>query len=348
MKLFDKDKTLAERKKLNKKLIIIGSIVAGICLVLSVFVSYAQSMVTSPNSDDTGSVNFIIESGQGSGDIATNLRDAGLLRNRFIFILYLNYIQAGDNLQAGEYDIPRNLTMVELADYISHGKEAENKITFPEGWTLEKMGVRLEANNVVTKADFLAATKKSYDFDFLKDKPAGVDLEGFLYPDTYIFERDITAEGVVEKMLTNFDKKLTPEVEAKVAASDMNLYQVVTLASVVEREAVSEKDRRLVAGVFLKRLDIGMPLQSDVTVLYALGRDKGSVSLADTQVDSPYNTYRVAGLPLGPVCNPSMEAIEAVLNPTKSDYLYFLAAPDGTVYYSSTVEGHNANKANYL
>lgn len=347
MKLFDKNKTLEERKKFNKKLIIFGIVLGAICLVLSVFVSYAQSMVTSPNSDDSSTVHFVIESGEGSGDIATNLREVELLKSRFIFILYLNYIQAGDSLQAGEYDIPRNLNMVELANYISHGKTAENKLTFPEGWTLEKMADRLAANNIVPKANFLAAAKKNYDYDFLVGKPAGVDLEGFLYPDTYIFDKDVTADEVVQKMLTNFDKKLTPEIRAKVDGSGLSLYEVITLASIVEREVAKADDRKLVASVFLNRLDIDMALESCATIQYITGDSKKQFTYEETRVPSPYNTYINKGLPPGPIGNPSIDSIQAVLEPEESNYLYFLSA-DGTTYFSRTFEEHEAKKAKYL
>jgi UPF0755 protein len=347
MKFNKKEKTLLERKKFNKKLIILGTIFAVIFLSLSIFAGYTQKEINAPNSEDTSKTHFVIESGEGSGDIAKRLRDAKLMQNRFIFILYLSYTKSGDKLQAGEYDIPRNLNMIQLAEFLTTGKVTVNKVTFPEGWTLEKMGERLEANNIVTKVDFLEATKKDYDYDFLEGKPANVDLEGFMYPDTYIFEKNITADEVVIKMLNNFDKRLTKEMRDKVGKTGMSLYEVITLSSIVEREVAKAEDRKLVASVFLNRLEIGMALESCATIQYITGENKKQFTYAETRVASPYNTYTNRGLPPGPIGNSSTDSILAVLEPQESNYLYFLSA-DGVTYFSRTLEEHEAKKARYL
>lgn len=209
------------------------------------------------------------------------------------------------------------------------------------------MGERLEANGIVTKKDFLEAAKKDYDYDFLEGKPSTVDLEGFLYPDTYIFEKDVTADEVVGKMLENFDKKLTADIKAKADKSDLSLYEIVTLASVVEREVAKPSDRRLVASVFSNRLEIGMALESCATIQYITGENKKQFTYAETRVASPYNTYINRGLPPGPIGSPSIDSILAVIEPEDSGYLYFLSA-DGTTYFSRTFEEHEAKKARYL
>lgn len=342
-----KEKTLSERKKLNKKLIVIGVTITIICLVLLAMAAYARKVIGTPNSDDLAAVHITVEQGEGSADIATKLSDANLLKNRFIFIAYLNIISAGDKLQAGEYDIPKNLTMIQLAEFLTTGKVTVSKVTFPEGWTLAKMGERLEANNIVSKDDFLAAAKKDYEYDFLVGKPDNIDLEGFLYPDTYIFEKNVTADGVVQKMLQNFDKKLTSEIRSKAENSDLSLYEVITLASIVEREVAKPDDRKLVSSVFLNRLEIGMALQSCTTIQYITGENKKQFTYAETRVPSPYNTYINRGLPPGPIGNPSIDSILAVLEPRDSNYLYFLSA-DGTTYFSRTLDEHETKKAKYL
>lgn len=346
--IFEKShKSLAERKKTNRRLIIGGLIAAVLCLVLLIFLFYSQRIISAPNSSDNTTTHIVVEPGQGSGDIANELRDAGLIKNRFVFILYLNLMKAGDKLQAGEYDIPRNLNMVQMTDLLKHGFVVEDKVTFPEGWTLVKMGERLESKGIVTKNDFLAAAKKDYDYDFLKSKPATVDLEGFLYPDTYIFEKDVTADEVVQKMLQNFDKKLTAEIRTKARTSELSLYEIITLASIVEREVAKPEDRRLVASVFLNRLEIGMALESCATIQYITGDSKKQFTYAETRIASPYNTYINRGLPPGPIGNPSIDSIRAVIEPQESNYLYFLSS-DGTTYFSKTFEEHEAKKAKYL
>lgn len=317
----------------------------------SIFAAMYSNAVNTPNKGSSAQQVFVISSGQGLEKIANNLHDQKLVSNVFVFELYMKAAGLSGKVQAGEYKIAGNLNMKNLAQLITLGKITTNKITIPEGWTNVQIGNYLESNTTITKAQFLAAAK--YDptrdsYSWLSGMSSGQSLEGFLYPDTYQISLHPTADEVVKKMLANFDKKLTPAMRAQIKTSGMNTYEVVTLASVVEKEAVKTADRKLVAGVFEKRLSLGMPLQSDVTVLYAEGREKGEVSYLDTQVNSPYNTYKVAGLPAGPVCNPSIESIQSVLSPTKSNYLYFLAAPDGTVYYAATVDQHNSNKAKYL
>jgi UPF0755 protein len=178
-------------------------------------------------------------------------------------------------------------------------------------------------------------------------KPGNVDLEGFLYPDTYIFEKNVTADEVVEKMLQNFDKKLTAGIKARAKNSELSLYEVITLASIVEREVAKPEDRKLVGSVFLNRLEIGMALESCATIQYITGENKKQFTYAETRVASPYNTYINRGLPPGPIGNPSIDSILAVIEPQDSNYLYFLSA-DGTTYFSRTLDEHETKKAKYL
>lgn len=313
---------------------------------------YVKKTIESANNGSGEKVNFTVKAGESLDQISKNLEDAKIIKSDFIFSLYIKASKRSGSIQAGEYQIAGNLNMKEVAGIITAGQVFSNRITIPEGWTLDKMAARVASQGIATKGEFLTAAKyqKSRDGKFLSlaDLKEGDSLEGFLYPDTYELSKKANANELITKMLTNFDQKLTPEIRAKIKTSGMNTYEVVTLASMVEREAVKESDRKLVAGVFERRLNLGMPLQSDVTVLYALKQDKKSVTWEDTKVDSPYNTYKVVGLPAGPICAPSIQSINAVISPTKSDYLYFLAAPNGTVYYSTTVEQHNVYKEKYL
>lgn len=318
-----------------------------LAIVLVILGLWIKSTINSPNSTNDSKISFTISPGEGSGDIATRLEKEKAIKNRFVFILYLNLRRSSDKIQTGDYMIPLNLTMIQLADLITEGQTVTNKITIPEGWTKEEIADYLSDNNIVSKEDFLAEIKKDFDYSFLSDKPKGTDLEGYLYPDTYILSSKPTAEEIVKKMLDNFDQKYTEKLRDKAKASNMNMQEIVTLASIVEREVASSEDRKTVAGIFLNRLNNDMFLESCATIQYILGEDKNQFSYAETRTPSPYNTYINLGLPEGPIGNPSMDSIEAVLYPTKSSYFYFLSA-DGKTYFSRTIDEHNAKKAQYL
>jgi UPF0755 protein len=336
-----------------KKIKWLAPVAVGVVIIIFGLISaaYVKRTVENPNSTDATKKGFSVKQGQSLDEVAKNLEAAKLIKSDFVFSLYMKASKRAKKIQAGDYQIPGNLNMKDVAGIITFGQVSATRITIPEGWTLDQIGDYLEKQKVVKKADFLASAKyqaeRDKKYSFLGELKEGDSLEGFLYPDTYELSKDADSNEIITKMLANFEKKFSG-LQGKVAGSGMNTYEVVSLASMVEREAVSAADRKMVAGVFEKRLDFGMPLQSDVTVLYALKSTKKDVTYADTQVDSPYNTYRVVGLPAGPICNPSIVAIDAVLNPTKSNYLYFLAAPDGKVYFSTTVDQHNALKAKYL
>jgi len=337
-------------KNKKKAWLIPALIVAFVLIFVFGFILYARSVVNTPNNGSAEKKNFVILQGQGSGDIATQLKKDKLISNRFIFILYLNYKKMGDKLQAGEYQIAGNLKMTDVASIVTTGKIVTNKITIPEGWTNERIANHIDQNTTISKNDFLkaAAYRPERDkYEFLSDLKPGDSLEGFLYPDTYQISLNPTADEIVEKMLYNFDKKLTNQDRAKIKTSGMTTYEVVTLASVVEREVAKADDRKLVASVFLNRLNSDMPLESCATVQYILNSNKTIFSYEETRTPSPYNTYINAGLPKGPIGNPSIDSIEAVLFPEKSNYFYFLSA-NGVTYFSKTLEEHNTKKYQYL
>lgn len=292
-------------------------------------------------------VDLVITKGETVQAITKDLQDKNLIERGLPFLFYLKYKGLSGQLIAGEYQIQTGLTPLQVLDILTSGRVASKKITIPEGWTISDIGDYLQKSKVVTKDEFIAATRKEYNYDFLSNKPASVGLEGYLFPDTYQVSLKASAEDIVNKMLTNFDNKLTSALKAEVAGSGMNLHQVLTLASIVEREASKPEDRKVVAGIFSARLKDDMPLQSDVTVLYVLGVKDKILTDADLKVVSPYNTYLNKGLPIGPINNPGIEAIEAVLNPTITEYRYFLAA-DGKVYYSKTLAEHQEKVIKYL
>ncbi len=249
-----------------------------------------------------------------------------------------------------------------------NAKAPEQQLTIIEGWTNAQIAGAVADKGLMAANDFLAAEKNfdSTSYPLLNSKPKDADLEGFLFPDTYrvakyAAESTITiADAVIKKMLDNFSAKFTPQMAAEARSRGYNVFQIVTLASIVEKEtgrnAVTDaekasllSERKIVAGIFYNRLAAGMPLQSDATVNYVTGKNAPQASLNDIATDSPYNTYKYAGLPPGPICNPSLSSLEAALEPTQTDYLYFLTRPDtGQAVYAKTYQEHLANKRKYL
>lgn len=213
--------------------------------------------------------------------------------------------------------------------YVPLPPRPEEIITIIPGWDLKRVAVYLASKGFVT------STKLS------------VDLEGYLSPNTYRVYKDATLQDVIDKLKTARESELKPFGEA-IKKSGMSEKEILTLASIVEKEANTPEDMKMVADIFLRRLDEGMALQSCATVNYITGKNDPGVSSKDKQVDSPYNTYKYPGLPLGPICNPGLDAIKAVLNPTKNNYVYFMTGDDGVMRYASTLEGHNLNVQKYL
>lgn len=236
----------------------------------------------------------------------------------------------------------------------------EKTMKIIEGWNDKQIAEELDKIGHPAAASFLdavsASSAKEYysDFSFLEDKPESADLEGYLFPDTYRIYASSTADEVVYKLLSNFDKKLTPQMRADIAKQGKTIYDILTMASLVEKEAAVNQggkndDAKIVAGIFWDRIKYGQPLQSCATLAYILGVNKPIYSLADTKIDSPYNTYMHQGLPPGPIANPGIEAIKAAIYPIYTEYNYFLT-PTGSssLIFSKTLEEHNRNKQKYL
>ena len=262
-------------------------------------------------------------------------------------MVYLKYKGEGAHIQAGDYTFSKNLSMIQVMEILTKGKVTSGKITIPEGWANKQIEDEIVKKGIGTSEDFKNSLSKKYNYDFLKESPNG-DLQGFLYPDTYFLSSKPTSDEVVSKMLAEFSQKADSKIRAGVGNEGLNYYQVLTLASIVEREVQSNSDKKKVASVFLNRLSIGMKLDSCATVQYVLGNNKRILSDEDISLDSPYNTYKVSGLPPSPIANPSLESIEAVLQPDKTDYLYFFSGRDGKTYFSKNQEEHEALKAKYL
>jgi peptidoglycan lytic transglycosylase G len=285
-----------------------------------------------------------IPQGGGPASIARRLSDAGVIRDRLVFRLELARSGAGRRLQAGEYRFDRPMTVREVVAKIARGEVYLVPITFREGLTIKQMSELFAAKGFGAAADFVSAASdaslvRSFD-------SAAQDLEGYLFPDTYALPRHATATQLVARMVGGFEKVLTPDLRARAAARGLDVRQLVTLASIVEKETGKSEERPLVAAVYSNRLKTGMGLQCDPTVIFALekaGRYNGNLTREDLHFDSPYNTYRYAGLPPGPIASPGRASLEAAANPADAPYVYFVSRNDGTHAFASTLAEHNHN-----
>ena len=298
---------------------------------------------------------FTVVRGENAWKVATRLEEARIVEHRFGFLYALAYLKKMSGLVAGEYRFSGALSPCEIAVRLSSGQTVSTdvRITFPEGFTAAQMADRLTENGLPGE-EFLAlvlSPRDSWRMEFrsLSVLPARASLEGFLFPDTYRFDRKADAETIIKLMLATFDRKVWPMItETKTMDVSMDPYRVLILASIVEMEVRSDADRRLVADLFLRRLSVNHPLESDATVQYILGLNKIQHSYEETRTESPYNTYIHKGLPPGPIANPGLSALQATLQPTSSAYFFFLSNPKtGETAFAKTYEEHLRNKSQH-
>jgi UPF0755 protein len=289
-----------------------------------------------------------VPQGAGSVAIAKRLADAGVVHDVTSFRLALWLTHEGRRLQAGEYRFDRPMTARQVADKIARGDVYFRPITFPEGLTIKQMAAAYEAKGFGPAAEFVAAARNAALVSAID--PAAKDLEGYLFPDTYKLPRTSTAPQLVARMVQDFMKALTPQIIEAAEARHLTVRQFVTLASIVEKETGNKEERPLVAAVYSNRLRIGMGLQCDPTVIYALDRAglyAGNLTRENLQFDSPYNTYRYAGLPPGPIASPGRASLDATAHPADVSYLYFVSKNDGSHAFATTLEEHNRNVQKY-
>lgn len=339
---------------LKKLLLIILFTIIGAAVLAGL---YFWNEVSWPAADADQEVIFTISQGEGVKEIGASLKERGLIRNTFWFETYVFLDSSQAKFMAGNYKLARNMNTREVVRILTSGTPAnENVITILEGWNIEDIADYLDEQGIAQKDDFIAAARATdsrtiipgQTYDFLADKPATADLEGYLFPDTYRVYLDSTPGQIIEKMLDNFGTKFTEQMRAAAGKGNMSIFQIVTLASIIEKEVRTDQDRKIVAGIFYDRLNVGVALQSDATVNYVTGKKALQPTDEDISVDNPYNTYKNKGLPAGPISNPSLAAISAAIYPEKSDYFYFLTKPDGSTVFSKTYEEHLENKRKYL
>ena len=283
----------------------------------------------------------VIVPGARVAEIARLLHEHGLVRHPLIFRLMVAERRVGNRLKAGEYRFGGTQTTEQVLDAIVRGDVVHRRVTFPEGRSIEDMALLALAEAEISAADFRSA---AHDAALVRDlDPLAQDLEGYLFPDTYeVPQKEHAAQALVARMVARFRHFVEPDL-ALAHEHGLTLREVVTLASLVELETARADERPRVAAVFLNRLKKKMPLQTDPTVIYALkrrGHYDGNIHKADLSIDSPYNTYRVAGLPPGPIASPGRSAIEAVLHPAETADLYFVSRNDGSHEFNATLREH--------
>ncbi len=313
-------------------------ILLGLLLIILGFLFLWWNQAIKPvNPKDNTPIMFTIQRGENIRGIAERLQKEGLIRSSVAFFVIARFGGLGERIQAGEFRLNPSMDLITIANNLTHGT-TDVWITIPEGYRNEEIALKLTKEFDLPEKDFLKYAR-----------------EGYMFPDTYLIPKDAGGEKIAGIMLDNFNKRITSEIYDKAKQKGLSPDNLITIASLVEREAKFENDRPLVASVILNRLKIGMKLDIDATIQYALGYQpkekswwKKELTADDLEIDSPYNTYKNLGLPPTPICNPGLSVIKAVVEAPETNYLYYLSDKSGRMYYATTIEEHNLNIKNHL
>lgn len=327
---------------------IIGS-VAGYFYYLQ---SYNQYLVTPVDSNSTSRINFSVEQGETGSTIAKRLKEVDLVPSDWAFYKYIRDKNIAPEIEAGKFVLKKSYTIPEIAEFLTKARSDEVVVTIREGLTVNQVDAYLAENNVLPAGSFIECAKNcspSTSESFLDSKPSDQNYEGYLFPDTYFVDPEtVTPQGIFNRMVSNFGAKLDSELRSQIAQRGYSIHQIVTMASLIEKESRNDSEKAIISGILWKRLEEGIALGVDATVRYAVNKWTGALTVDDLAVDSPYNTRRFAGLPPGPISNFSLSSLKAAIAPEDSEYYYYLHAPDGQIHYGRTNAEHNQNKQNYL
>jgi len=341
------------RKKMQKIAIYILASIALLAVIGAIYVNSLFQPVEPLLSEEK--IQVEIPKGSNPSEIGTILKDNQLIKSELIFQLYVKTSGNDVALKAGKFELSKGMDLKEVTNELVNGEAIIDtvKFTIPEGYTVKQIAARLAEQGLVDEERFLQLAKEgNFDYDFIKqipnDKNMGYKLEGYLFPETYEVIKGATEEEIIDKMLAQFEKEWKKEWEATAKEQGMTLHELVTLASIIEREVVVDEERPLVAGVFYNRLDDSWNLQSCATVQFILGKQKENLTYDDLEIDNPYNTYVYQGLPPGPIGSPGRSSLEAAVYPTEHDYYFFVTKKDnsGEHYFAKTYEEHLKNDAN--
>ncbi len=365
-----------------KCLSIILLILIIVVLLACLFVYQGIYSPKEPGSAETK--NFLVKQGEGAKEISINLKEQGIIKYSSLFRIYALFQGKAEKLQAGEYKLSPGMNIPEIVDKLASGESVKKTITIIEGWNLKDIGWYFESKGMFMAEelfelvgfpliDYSEATDLpepkdfSEEFDFLEDKPKSLGLEGYLFPDTYEIFPEEGIENIIKRMLDNFGRKLTLELREEIISQGKSIFEIVTMASLIEKEVITIEDKKIVSGILWKRLKNKMPLQVDATIVYIrqkgeykvlpsearhgsyiTGRKTTKITKEELKIDSPYNTYKYKGLPLGPISNPGFKSIEAAIYSQQSEYWFYLSTPEGETIFSKTLKEHNEAIAKYL
>ncbi len=326
-------------------------------LYLGLYIESKTEELARPAGTDTTPIRFTVEAGESVAQIAGDLKAQGLIADNELFRRYVQYKGLDAGIQAGTYTLNKTMTIPEIAQKLQKAEVQEQQVTIPEGKRLEEVAVLVAEQTTIPADLFLQLAQTAWRqtdllprYGFLAQLPITATLEGLLFPDTYRLPLEATAYDLISRMLANFERQVTPEIQQQFGDHGLSLYEGLTLASIVEREAVIDAERPLIAGVFYNRLRDGWPLSSCPTVQYALGYRpdeqswwKRQLFFGDLEVDSPYNTYRRLGLPPSPIASPGLRSIQAAANPAETAYYFFMVdctKNDGSHIFAQTEAEH--------
>mgnify|MGYP006285640319 CR=1 FL=1 len=329
-------------------------------LFLSTYIESQEEALAQPAGTDNTPVTFLVEPGQSVETIANQLAAQGLINDAELFRRYVQYKGLDAGIQAGTYTLRETMTIPEVAQVLQAAKAPEQQVTLPEGRRMEELATLVAEQTTISPEAFLQLAQTGWretdlraQYDFLAGIPVTATLEGYLFPDTYRLPMDATPYDLVDRLLANFERQVTAEIRQGFEAHGLTLHEGVTLASIVEREAVVPAERPIIAGVYHNRLRDGWPLSACPTVQYALGYQpeegdwwKSQLYFSDLEIGSPYNTYRNQGLPPAPIANPGLAAIQAAASPAETEYYFFMVdctAGDGSHLFAKTEAEHMTN-----
>ena len=331
---------------------------------LQFYLNLNRDALETPVDPEATPIPFRVELGETGYSISERLQELGLIRNAALFRLYMRLNGIDQRLEAGDFELSAAMSAVEIAEALQEARAQDVLVRIPEGKRAEEIADILEEAGVIDRDDFLAAVRAGDlalldlpDYPLLQDKPPGLSFEGYLFPDTYRLPLNASASVVLRAMFENLENRVDETMRAQIAASGMNFHQILTLASIVEREAVLAEERPLIASTYLNRLgetcanEVFGYLAADPTVQYAMGYDPQQdtwwpvvENVEDyLKINSPYNTYLYPGLPPGPIANPGLASIQAVLQPAQTAYCYFVATGDGAHVFAETGAEHELN-----
>lgn len=336
----NKIKSLQQARLIMRKRSYVFSVTT-IFLVLFTFYGWTTSQPVSAIASDD--ITIVIKTGMNTNEIGELLYNSGLIKSKAAFKIVARFEGLQNSLQAGDYVLKKNMDIKEIVQILSQGQTTYMEFTIPEGYTVDQIAKHLEEINLASSSKFKSLAQNSMPYGY-NDTQNNVKYkaEGFLFPDTYKVPKSMNEEALLQMMMSQFNNKFTPDMRERAKTMNLSIREVTILASLVEKEAKMENERAVIAAVFLNRLRRNMPLQSCATIQYILGYPKAELTIQDTEIPSPYNTYQNKGLPPGPIANPGLASIKAVLYPADTDYLFFVADKEGVHHFSKTYEEHLA------